>query len=56
MYEIIVRVKFDNANYATLGKLQKVTKADKDFVLKYITGLLELKADSYIYDTALRAS
>ena len=44
---ILTRIKWDNGEFATLGYLQKLNKNDKDYYIRYLNNILEIKSDHY---------
>jgi hypothetical protein len=44
---ILFRVEEDSGVWSTLGQLQKVNKDMKDYFIKFVTAILDIKADGY---------
>ena len=44
---LLLRLQWTNAQYVTIGKLQRLNKTDKEYILEYIINKIEDKSEYY---------
>jgi len=53
---LLTRIKRINGQFVTIGKLQRLNKTDKNYLISVLKDQIEMKSDSYINEQILKIS
>jgi len=53
---LLTRIKRINGQFVTIGKLQRLNKTDKDYLIEFLKDQIEIKSDSYINEQILQVT
>ena len=53
---LLTRIQRINGQFVTIGKLQRLNKTDKDYLIEFLKDQIEMKSDSYVNEQILQVT